>query len=112
LDEDELEELAEEASLDLDEFLHFCADELDAAEDDDEDEDEDDERDEAEDEDEADERPPFLGGGVVGAFPQAAEAARANRARAAAAAAAAVAATPSPAAAIRPPSTGDAGLAP
>jgi hypothetical protein len=67
------------------------------------------------DEDEGDEddneRPPFIGGGVVGAFPQAAEAARANREREAAAASAAVAATPRPAAAVRPPSTGDGGLA-
>ena len=69
---------------------------------------------EAPDEDE-DEQDRFLGGGVVGAFPGATDAARANRERAnaAGAAAAASASAPPPApATVRPPSTGDGGLLP
>jgi hypothetical protein len=95
MDRDELEDAADEAGRNKDDLIELC--DIDP-----------DELDETEDEDEADERQDergrFLGGGVVGAFPHAADAARANRARAAAA-------TPSPAPAIRPPSTGDAGLA-
>jgi hypothetical protein len=70
-----------------------------------------DERIEQDDEDEEGERVEVRPnvGGAIAAFPGAAEAARTNRARAAAAAST-LAPSPPPAAAIRPPSTGDAGL--